>query len=37
MILVQIITMVVAFYFRRDLMDLLRLPLYKVDPALPGS
>ena len=37
MIVVQIITMVVAFYFRKNLMDMLRLPLYKVDPSLPDQ
>jgi sec-independent protein translocase protein TatC len=37
MILVQITAMVVSFYFRKDLMDLLRLPLYKIDPNLPDQ
>src|SRR5580700_3127722 len=37
MILVQIIMMVVSFYFRHDLMDMLRTPLYKVDPGLPDT
>jgi sec-independent protein translocase protein TatC len=37
MILVQTVTMFVSFYFRHDLMDMLRAPLYKVDPALPDQ
>jgi sec-independent protein translocase protein TatC len=37
MLVVQIVMMVVSFYFRHDLMDLLRAPLYKVDPALPDQ
>jgi sec-independent protein translocase protein TatC len=37
MIVVQFIAMVVAFYFRKDLMHLLQSPLAKVDPALPGK
>jgi sec-independent protein translocase protein TatC len=36
-ILVQIVMMFVSFYFRHDLMDMLRWPLYKVDPALPDQ
>lgn len=35
MVLIQIIMMVLSFYFRKDLMHFLRLPLYQVDPHLP--
>ena len=37
MLIVQIVMMVVSFYFRHDLMDMLRAPLYKVDPTLPDQ
>ena len=37
MIVVQVIMMVISFYYRHDLMDMLRAPLYKVDPALPDQ
>jgi sec-independent protein translocase protein TatC len=29
--------MIVSFWFRHNLMDLMRVPLYKVDPALPDQ
>src|SRR5260221_13011930 len=32
---VQIVMLVVSFYFRHDLMDMLLPPLYKLDPTLP--
>jgi sec-independent protein translocase protein TatC len=37
MIVVQVTMMIISFYFRKDLMHLLRLPLYKVDPNLPDQ
>ena len=37
MIVVQVVMMVISFYYRHDLMDMLRTPLYKVDPALPDQ
>jgi sec-independent protein translocase protein TatC len=37
MVLVQIAMMIISFYYRHDLMDMLRAPLYKVDPALPDQ
>src|SRR5271154_577684 len=37
MLIVQIVMMVVSFYFRHNLMDLLRAPLDKVDPSLPDQ
>jgi sec-independent protein translocase protein TatC len=37
MIVVQIVMMVLSFYFRKDLMHFLRLPLHKVDPDLPNQ
>ncbi|MEI9895625.1 MAG: twin-arginine translocase subunit TatC [Chthoniobacter sp.] len=37
MVAVQVLMMVISFYFRHDLMNLLRAPLYKVDPELPGK
>ena len=36
-IVVQIVMMVLSFYFRKDLIHLLRLPLAKVDPGLPDQ
>lgn len=37
MIVIQILAMIISFYFRKDLMDLLRLPLAKIDPTLPDQ
>ena len=37
MIVVQVTTMIISFYFRKDLMDMLRMPLYRVDPTLPDQ
>src|SRR3954471_2759845 len=37
MIVVQIVMMVVSFYYRHDLMDMLRSPLYEVDHTLPDK
>lgn len=37
MIVIQVLTMVLAFYFRKDLVELLRAPLAQVDPTLPGK
>jgi sec-independent protein translocase protein TatC len=37
MIMVQVVMMFVSFWFRHRLMDLLRAPLYKVDPSLPSK
>jgi Sec-independent protein secretion pathway component TatC len=35
MVIVQIVSMILAFYFRTDLVRLLKLPLAKADPDLP--
>ncbi len=35
MALVQVAAMIIAFYYRTDLVRMLKLPLEKVDPALP--
>src|SRR5687768_3815414 len=37
MAIVQVISMIIGFYFRTDLVRLLQAPLAKVDPALPGK
>ncbi len=37
MVVVQVLAMIVAFYFRKDLVYLLQLPLAEVDPSLPGK
>lgn len=37
MIVIQVTMMIFSFYFRKDLMHFLRLPLYKVDPELPNQ
>src|SRR4051812_2847481 len=37
MVVVQGLAMVIAFWFRTDLIHLLRTPLAKVDPELPGK
>ncbi len=37
MALVQVTAMIIAFYFRTDLVRMLQLPLEKVDPTLPGK
>jgi sec-independent protein translocase protein TatC len=37
MIVIQILMMVISFYFRKDLMNLLKAPLAKVDPNLPNE
>jgi len=36
MVIVQIVSMILAFYFRTDLVRLLKLPLAKADPNLPN-
>ncbi|MDB6173216.1 MAG: Sec-independent protein translocase protein TatC [Chthoniobacteraceae bacterium] len=37
MVVVQVLAMIIAFYFRKDLVHILQLPLAKVDPSLPGK
>ncbi len=37
MIVIQIVMMMISFYFRKDLMNLLRLPLHKVDANLANQ
>jgi len=37
MVVIQILMMVFSFYFRKDLIHFLRLPLAKVDPTLPDQ